>query len=232
MPFPRKALLMTAVLLIGVAAFLVWKQSDNDRAGGWGAELEGFIPARNSSSKAGKSEAADETDRAARLENRGREFQAEATTLEILKEETRALFYQSEARRKSLLADKVGSEAHSYLIGIREPTASESKELRSHIAAALKSLDHSPDDKEAFDVWLTDLIDSVDPFGVNGKKAVLIAVPEDPFAATLGVINPVDDFESETRRYSESSDAFEIKGAHIVGGGAEDGERLDMLRVK
>lgn len=232
MPFSRKALLVIAVLLIVVAAFLVWKQSANDRIGGWSNELKGFIPVRNSSSKAEKSEAANEAALAARLENRGRGSQAEATTLEVLKEETRALFYQSEARRKSLLADKVGSETHSYLIGIREPTASESKELRSHIAAALKSLDHSPEDKEAFDVWLTDLIDSVDPFGVNGKKAALIAVPEDPFAASSGVIYPVDDFESETRRYIESSDAFEIKGAHIVGSGAEDGERLDMLRVK
>lgn len=137
--------------------------------------------------------------------------------LVALRKEALAAFYAAEGARTKLLLEKKTNFGTTYLLGVRKPTKIETEVLRDKIASWQNQfkITEGPvdirqkmsigEERLEFDKWMTTTIDRDDPFGVEGKKIILIVVPDDPGISLKGFTYPTDDFDAEVEKMNGES---------------------------
>jgi len=107
------------------------------------------------------------------------------------------LLYLSEASRSAMLFQQKRSKAHIYMLSVLPPSTDEVRLLRKRLGELQNEAKSLGRDREEFDAWLTKKIDRDDPFGIEGKKIIMIFVPDNPKASLTGMTYAASDFNAE-----------------------------------
>lgn len=126
-----------------------------------------------------------------------------AESLGSLQRELAKIFGDKEALRSKLLLESKRGSNYCYLLGVDPPTSEEVEAMRIVVSHIQKRV--SKEDSEKLDKYVGELIKRYDPFGLEGKKAIYIVIPEDFEREKIsGVTFTVDNFEEVKERFNPS----------------------------
>lgn len=146
----------------------------------------------------------------------------------VILREVRQVFGQAEAARAKKLAERVDeNEANgSYLYVVEPPSKGEVQTVKARIADLIREV--SAGDRAHFDEWLEDEIDSYDPYGEKGRKAMLITVPAERTGRMSGmIIEPGDLDELQKNFVSGVRHAVTARKGYFS---SYDGKTLDRFQ--
>jgi hypothetical protein len=113
------------------------------------------------------------------------------------------------------------------MMGISPPDREEVASIRKRIAEALSQVSGS--DRQDLSEWIDYLIDSYDPFGVMGKRVILVQIPDDPDERMSALSYTTEDFDSEVIKLDPGKKFdYVFENLHIFV--SDDNE--DLMRLK
>jgi hypothetical protein len=118
----------------------------------------------------------------------------EVKSFSALRKEVEQVFGDYEASRSTMLLEAKRGTNYCYLLGVEPPSQEEIASLRKYISELQHQV--SKNDSQRLDDYLGKMISRYDCFGVDGRKAIYILIPEDfETKAISGTTFSVDDFE-------------------------------------
>ncbi len=118
----------------------------------------------------------------------------EVKSFSALRKEIEQVFGDYEASRSTMLLEAKRGTNYCYLLGVEPPSPEEIASLRKYISELQHQVTKS--DSQRLDDYLGKMVSRYDCFGVDGRKAIYILIPEDfKTKAISGTTFSVNDFE-------------------------------------
>lgn len=147
-----------------------------------------------------------------------------------LQREAKRIFGEAEAARSTKLGERFADGIGSYLYKVEAPTRGEAETVRAQIADLRDEATEA--DREKLDKHIEWLVDSYDPYGVDGAKIFLIQVPvsdTEKMHAYQIVSGDVDSLQAEFMKGGLTR--FSTKQGWLASNPGETLDRFDHLMI-